>query len=185
MRTNKIIIVVVLALFSIHIYAQDKYKLQEGEVSFYSSAPLEDIKALNKKPVGIIDFKAQKFSFRINIKDFIFNSSLMQEHFNENYMESDIYPSSTYKGDMTGEFDITKDGEYNLLSKGELTIHGITKNVEIPAVIIVKGSEIFLKSDFKVKLKDYKIEIPTIVFEKIAEVVEVKIYSSLILLEKK
>lgn len=186
MKTVKIIGVFTLTIIlSLNGYSQDKYKLNKGEVSFFSYAPLENIEAFNKKPAGLIDIHSKKFIFKINIRDFIFKSSLMQEHFNENYMETEKYPYSSFKGNIIGDINLAKDGEYRVISKGELTIHGITKVVEIPSLITVKGSEIRLLSEFKIRLEDYKVEVPTIVIEKIAEVVDVKIISSLTLLEKK
>ena len=186
MGTFRIILILAFTLvFLPDNFAQDLYRLKDAQVSFFSSAPLEDIQAMNKMPAGIIDFKASRFSFKLNMKDFIFHSSLMQEHFSENYLESEKFPSSTYKGNIIGEMDLKKDGQYKVITKGDLTIHGVTKPVEIPVILIVKGTEITFQSDFKVTLKDYDIEIPSVVFEKIAEVVDVNIQSSLILVEKK
>lgn len=178
-KMNKVITVGFVLLMALTTYAQ-KYKLQDGKVDFYSYAPLEDIVAKNSTPVGIIDAENNTFSFRIKIKDFIFESALMQEHFNENYMESDKYPTGTFKGNIVGNYDLKKEGVYNVKAKGELTIHGVTKNVEIPSKIEVTKKGIQILSDFKVKLVDHNIEIPTLVFQKIAEVVDVKVRGSLI-----
>ncbi len=157
--------------------AQEKCQLTNSELSFFSEAPLENIEAYNKDMKGIIDWKTNGFTFRIPIKSFVFQKKLMQEHFNENYMESDKFPYASFKGTMEGVYDITKNGTYSVTAKGELEIHGVKQQRIIPATIEVKDKIIKISSKFKVKLADHKIEIPTIVFNKIAEEVEVTIKS--------
>lgn len=104
----------------------------------------------------------------------------MQEHFNENYMESGKFPNATFKGTIEGTFDLNKNGSYPVTAKGELDIHGIKQQRTIPATIEVKDKSVKISSKFKVKLADHKIEIPTIVFNKIAEEIEVSIQSDLV-----
>lgn len=164
-------------LFVTLVHAQGKYTLSNCEVSFFSSTPIEDIKAVNKKSKGIIDFENKNFYFKIPINEFVFEKSLMQEHFNENYMESDIYPFSTFKGNFTGKYNLEKNGEYPIVAKGILEIHGLAQEREIPATIIVKDKHVSITSKYEVKLKDHDIKIPTLVFKKIAEVIEISIQS--------
>jgi len=183
MKKTTLIFIIVLA--SLQIFAQGKYKLNNTETSFYSYAPLEDIKASNKTTTGVIDTETNKFSFKVKIKDFVFPSSLMQEHFNENYMESEKFPHSTFKGIIKGNYDITKDGNYPVIAFGELNIHGVAKQIEIPANIQVSKNKATFNSEFKVALEDYNIEIPKMVFQKIAEVIDVKISGELEKLEGK
>jgi polyisoprenoid-binding protein YceI len=175
----------VTCLMSIQLFAQGKFKLNNTETSFYSYAPLEDIKALNKTTSGVIDTETNKFSFKVKIKDFVFPSSLMQEHFNENYMESEKFPHSTFKGNIKGDYNLLKDGNYPVVAIGELNIHGVNKQVEIPSIIQVSNNKATFSSEFKIALKDYNIEIPTMVFQKIAEIIDVKISGELVKLEAK
>jgi polyisoprenoid-binding protein YceI len=150
-----------------------------SEITFFSDAPMEDIKALNTANQGIVDTEAKTFLVKIPIKSFQFDSDLMKDHFNENYMESEKFPFSIYKGTIEGAFDLTKDGQYPISVSGDLTIHGVAQKRTIPAVITVVKGVPTLKSTFHVKLADHHIEIPKLVFEKLAEIVEVKVSATL------
>jgi hypothetical protein len=156
-----------------------RYELKDAKTSFFSKTSIEDIEAKTKDTKGIIDAKANTFYFKVPIKTFEFKSGLMRDHFNENYMESEKFPYATFKGKIEGPYDMTKDGFYMVKAVGELTIHGEIQNVSIPSKITVTGGVPSLESTFKVKLVDYKITIPTVVFNKIAEEIEVSIGSSL------
>ena len=114
----------------------------------------------------------------IFIKAFEFDHALMQEHFNENYMESDKYPQATFKGNVENmnQVDMTKDGTYNVKVKGNLTIHGVTKEVEAPGTLTVKGGKLTAgNSTFQVKPEDYGISIPSVVRQKIADQMKVTV----------
>ena len=164
------------------VFAQ-RYTLEESKVHFFSSAPMEDIEANNKDCKGVIDTKTNAFSFRIPIKSFIFPSSLMQQHFNENYMESEKYPNATFKGNIEGEYDLKKDGTYNVVAVGDLEIHGKKQARKIPSQIIVKDGKASIKSTFDLKLADHDVEVPSLMFQKIAETIKVDINSDLKLYE--
>lgn len=151
-----------------------KYVAEKSFVSFFSDALLEDITADNKKATSIINAETGDIAFSIPIKEFKFAKSLMQEHFNEKYMESEKYPKSTFQGKLNG-FDLKAGGVQTVKAIGKLTIHGVTKDVEIPGTIEVKENKLFAKSKFKVKVADYKVEIPQLVFQNIAEEVEVTV----------
>ncbi|PIY10641.1 MAG: YceI family protein [Flexibacter sp. CG_4_10_14_3_um_filter_32_15] len=160
-----------------------RYVLEESKVYFFSSAPMEDIEANNKDCKGVIDTKTNAFSFRIPIKSFVFSSSLMQEHFNENYMESEKYPNATFKGKIEGDYDLKTDGTYNVVAVGDLEIHGKKQARKIPSQILVKNGKASIKSTFDVKLEDHNIEIPSLLFQKIAESIKVDMNSDLKLYE--
>ncbi|WP_375562545.1 YceI family protein [Bernardetia sp. OM2101] len=160
-----------------------RYTLEESKVHFFSSAPMEDIEANNKDCKGVIDTKTNAFSFRIPIKSFIFPSSLMQQHFNENYMDSEKYPNATFKGTIEGDYDLTTDGTYDVVAVGDLEIHGKKQARKIPSQIIVKNGKASIKSTFDVKLEDHDVEIPSLMFQKIAETVKVDMDSDLKLYE--
>lgn len=167
--------IVALLLLMSKASGQGKYKLSKSEVSFFSHTSMEDISALNKETQGIVDFDFKNFIFKVPVKSFKFDSQLMEDHFNENYMESEKYPEATFKGTIQGNYDLKKDGEYPVNAVGDLTIHGVTQKRTIPATIVVKNGVPAFKSKFDVKLADHDIEIPTLVFQKLAEVIEVKI----------
>lgn len=154
-----------------------KYMTRTGKVSFYSSTPLENIEAINNETASVLDSKSGDFIFQVPIKSFKFQKALMQEHFNENYMESDTYPKSEYKGKVSNisAVNFAKDGTYNVTSAGKLNIHGVIKDVSIPATITVKGKSITIASKFNVKPEDYKISIPKLVEGKIAKEIEVTV----------
>lgn len=154
---------------------------EKTEVSFYSYTPVENISAKTNTVTEAINFGTGDFTFKIPVKTFDFPNDLMEEHFNENYLESDKYPDATFKGKYTSAapVDITKDGSYPVVAKGTLTMHGVAQTREIPAVINVKGGKISIEAAFKVKLADHKIEVPSVVFAKIAEDIDVKIKSTM------
>lgn len=169
---KKIYFVTLLFLAASLVNAQ-KYTVEKSIVTFFSKAAIEDITAINKKSLGIFNSETGEIVFSIPISEFEFERSLMQEHFNEKYMESDKYPKSTFAGKING-FVKGKDNQ-QLTAKGKLTIHGVTKEVEIPGTVEKQANKFLFKSKFMVKLADYKIEIPQLLFQKIAEQVEVTI----------
>jgi polyisoprenoid-binding protein YceI len=140
--------------------AQDKYFTKTGKISFYSKATLENIEAHNRSVTAVLDSKTGNVQFSASVKGFEFEKALMQEHFNENYMESNKHPKADFKGQITNNSDIdyTKDGTYNARVKGKLTIHGETKDVDTDGTVTVKGEKVQLAGDFNVALADYKIK---------------------------
>ena len=155
-------------------FSQEIYKATSGEISFFSETPVEDIDATNKLVKALINTKNNEVVFITTIIGFHFKKPLMEEHFNENYMESDKYKAALFKGVMNGDVDYKKDGEYSVKAKGVLNIHGVDKEREIDGKIIVKGETIELNAEFDVKLADHDIEVPKLVMTKIAEIVSVK-----------
>ena len=151
-----------------------KYSTETTFVSFFSDAAIEDIKAENKKTAGVFNSATGDIAFSVPIKDYEFEKSLMKEHFNEKYMETEKYPKSTFQGKVSG-YDLNASGLQNVTSKGKLTIHGETKEVEIPGTMEKQGEKLLMKSKFIVKLEDYKIAIPQLLWQNIAEQVEVTV----------
>jgi hypothetical protein len=176
---TKFLLTAFLVCLSHYLFAQI-YVTQNANVDFFSDGIIEDIKAINKKSTGLVDVNAKTFLFKITIKDFAFENELMQEHFNEKYLESDKYPSANFKGKIVNDFDISKDGEYQVNAVGDLNIHGINQPRTIPVTVKVQNGKVSLQSKFMVKMIDHKITIPSIMFEKIAEQVTVTISSDLI-----
>lgn len=156
---KKFIAIATLLIAGNFVFAQ-KYKTTTGSVSFFSKAKLENIDAKNNQATALLDASNGNLAFIVLIKSFEFDKKLMQTHFNNNYMESDKYPKGTFDGKITNNSSVKygTDGTYNVSVSGKLTIHGVTKNVTESGTVTVKGSNVTLKSTFKVKLSDYGIK---------------------------
>ena len=150
---------------------------KEGNISFYSDAPMEKIEASNTGATSVVDLESGRMEFAVLIKGFQFEKALMQEHFNENYMESSKFPKSTFKGEITNlaAINFNEDGTYAANIKGDLTIHGVTKTVETTGQFVVKGGQISGNSTFTVLVADYGIEIPAVVKDNIAKEVKIMV----------
>ena len=159
-----------LFLFAFQAEAQ-RYITKTGNITFFSDGPLEKIEAVNNSVNSALDTQSGMFVFKVLLKSFVFEKALMQEHFNENYVESDKYPLATFKGKVTNinDIDFTKSGSYHAKVKGELTIHGQTNQVSTDGTFTVSGNDIKGETSFTIKLADYHIKIPSIVEGKIAE----------------
>jgi len=169
---KKGIIILILFATSIVAGAQTQYFTKNGKVFFNATSPLEKIEATNEKAVSIIDASTGAMEFSELMKAFSFDKALMQEHFNENYVESDKFPKAVFKGNVTNmsSVDLKKDGTYPVKVKGMLTLHGETKEVQADGTLTVKDGGINSgKSEFKIIPQDYKIEIPSVVKDKIAK----------------
>ena len=151
-----------------------KFTTEKTFISFFSDAAIEDITAENTKTVGAFNAATGDIAFSVPIKEYEFEKSLMKEHFNEKYMDTEKYPKSTFQGRVIG-YDANATGMQNVSSKGKLTIHGQTQEVEIPGTIEKQGDKLIMKSKFIVKLEDYKIAIPQLLWQNIAEQVEVTV----------
>ncbi len=148
----------------------------KGNIDFTSDAPLELIKASSTKLTGVLDTDTRQFFFKAKIKSFKgFNSALQQEHFNENYMESDKYPKASFKGRIIEDIDFASPGIYKVRAKGKLTIHGISQRRIIRCTLKVGRSGLSITSNFNVPLEEHEITIPSIVNQKIASEIRVKI----------
>lgn len=161
------------------------YSTQTGETNFFSETPLENISAINKKTGAIINTATNEVVVSMKMSAFEFPNKLMQEHFNENYMESEKFPSGIFKGKIVDAVNFTKSGTYDVTAKGQLTIHGVTQNRDLKGKLIIENGSVTFDSTFDVKLVDHKIEVPTLVFAKIAETITVKTKYNLILKDKK
>ena len=157
-----------------------KYFSKSGKVTFQSKAPTETIEATNTSASTVIDVASGAMEWAVLIQGFKFEKALMQEHFNENYMESGTYPKAKFKGkiDNLAAVNFTKDGQYNVDVSGQLEIHGVTKPVTTKGTITVKGGQISANSKFKVLLADYGIEIPKVVAENISKEVDIDVQAN-------
>lgn len=150
-----------------------KYISDLNHVSFYSEAPMENIEAHSYKAKSLFDIQTREIVFTVPIRTFEFEKSLMQEHFNENYMESHKFPKAKFIGKIVG-FE-PKTGKQQVMAEGKLEIRGISKDVKVDGEIEFAEDEIKVKAVFPVKVADYEIEIPSMVASNIAEVVDVTI----------
>ncbi|MGC3943595.1 MAG: YceI family protein [Chryseolinea sp.] len=163
--------VIVLVLVATGAYGQ-RFMTERGIVKFFSSAAIEDITATNEKATGLFDTGSGTIAFVVPINQFVFAKSLMQEHFNEKYLESERYPKSTFQGKITG-FNPDVATQQTVNAQGKLTIHGVTHDINVPGQITRSDKGLTMSSKFMVELKDYKIEIPRLMWQNIAERVEV------------
>jgi len=173
----KKIFVILALLASINVAAAPKLVSKTGHVWFYSHTPVEDIEAHNRQSVSILNTETGEIQISILIKSFEFKVALMQEHFNENYMESSKFPKSSFKGNIVhlDKVDFTKDGTYTSDVAGDLTIHGVVKKVTTSGTFEVKDGKVTAKAKFIVSPKDYEIVIPSLVESKIAKEIEITV----------
>ena len=171
------LIICFLVITSIFSFGQTRYIDRTGKASFFSEAPLENIEAHNEQVLSLLDIEKGEVAASMLMKSFQFQKALMQEHFNEKYIESDKYPKATFKGKITdmNKVDLSKDGNYTVDVEGEITIHGETQPLKTKVNFVVKDKLISASSTFNLRVKDFKITIPTLVVKNIAEVVEVKV----------
>ncbi|WP_442591437.1 YceI family protein [Pedobacter sp. AW31-3R] len=162
------------------VRAQQILICNNAKVSFFSSTVMEDIEGKSAVGGSVIDTKSGNIIFKVKNTSFQFKKKLMQEHFNENYMESEKFPSSEFKGKIKTPIDFQKDGNYKVEIEGILNIHGVNKAYKSIADLTVNKGILVAKAAFKVKIADHGIEIPTLVFKNIAEYVEVSVQASYI-----
>jgi len=169
-NTMKYVLGMLIALSTFAFTNNQKiYQTKSGKVSFFSSTLIEDIAAVNNQVDSKLSNNGQMI-FQLAIRGFKFENATMQEHFNENYMESDKYPKAVFKGKITNLADVNfdKDGTYKTTVAGELEIHGVTQNITATGTIDIKAGKVAAKSNFKIKLADYGIK-GTLIGEKIAK----------------
>jgi hypothetical protein len=163
------------------------FTAKEGatNISFYSEAPLENIEAVNKGAMIVLRSSTGDLQISISIMNFKFKNALMEEHFNENYMESEKYPKCVFKGKINEAVDYNKEGEQKVTATGKLELHGVTKDVTIPGTIIKTGNGYKLNSKFRIKVADYNIKVPSMYVKNIAEEVDVTFTTTLEPFQKK
>jgi hypothetical protein len=154
-----------------------KYMTKNGFIGFFSHTPMEDIKGDNNQVAAILDISSGEMVFQALVKSFHFDRALMEEHFNENYMESDKFPKSSFKGKITNlsAVNFSKDGVYDVTVDGDLTIRDATNKISTAGKIEIKNGELIATSKFNISPEDYKIVIPGVVREKINKELEVTV----------
>ena len=160
-------------LLSVHTGIAQKYKSTAGTIKFYSREILEDVTAINKNAKSVFDSESGQIVFSVVITSFEFDNSLMQEHFNEKYLESEKYPKSTFSGTISSykSNNLNSDVE----AAGELEIHGVKNKIKVRGRLDFIGEKMIIHTVFTVKLADYRIIVPRLMFQKIAEEIEVTV----------
>ncbi len=186
---RKLLAFIPLAALAASMNAQI-YMAKDCEISFFSATPVENIQALNKAAKPILNAGTGDIQVRISIQGFVFPKPLMQEHFNENYLESDKKPTEVngvkvdyayafYRGKINEKVDYTIDGVTKVTVTGKITIHGVEKDKNLEGTVTVKGGQVLLDTKFNLHVADYNIKIPSLVVKNIAEDVEVKMNATL------
>jgi hypothetical protein len=194
---KNLILIVFIALGQT-VLGQDIFIARNGEVSFFSETPLENISALNKNVTALLNIKTGDVAIKMQTAQFVFPNKLMEEHFNENYLETEkkgakdangayTYPNrnAIFKGKINEKIDYGKDGENKVTVTGKLEIHGTARDVTIDGVLTKTGIELVLASKFKISVADYNIKVPSMYVKNIAEIVDVTINTTLEPYQKK
>lgn len=175
---NRVGIFIGLLFFFVQLNAQEKYSTKTGKIIFEASVPsFEEVKATNLNVSAVLNTNTGEFAALALVKGFRFKVALMEEHFNENYIESSKYPKATFKGSLV-DFDLSsiREGKSDLIFDGILNLHGIEKRISVPTNITLKDEAISVTLDFILKPNDFNIDVPAIVRSKIAEEVDVSVH---------
>jgi uncharacterized protein YdeI (BOF family) len=176
---KKFIFLFVAFFCTMALFAQDKFFTKSGKIGFdaTTSTSPEEIKGVNKTVTCVLDSKTGAIQFAVLMTGFEFERALMEEHFNENYVESAKFPRSEFKGQIDNNATVkySIDGQYSVKVKGKLSMHGVTRDVETTATITVKAGKITAAGNFNVQLSDFKIAIPTLVADKVAKTAVISI----------
>lgn len=171
-----IVSILFITLAASGVQAQ-KYMTKTGHIRFFSTTPIEDIEAHNRQVNAALDSQTGDLVFKAMMKSFQFEKALMQEHFNENYVESDKYPNSTFKGKVTNikDVDFGKNGKYDVTIEGDLTIKDVTKKIKEKGTLEVNGDKVTGISTFNILVADYNIKIPSTVANNIAKSIQIDV----------
>jgi len=174
---KQMLIVIISFVISLPVFSQKRYFTKSGQINFAAGTAAEDIDGVNKTVTSVFDATTGQIEFAVLVKGFEFKRALMQEHFNENYMESDKYPKSVFKGKIVNidKVNFQKDGAYPVTVKGVLDMHGVKKEVETTTTLKVNGETVHSNATFTVLLEDYKIAIPSLVKDKVSPTVTIKV----------
>lgn len=167
-------------VFAGSAFSQGKFFTRTGQISFSSKGVLETIKAQNKTVTCVLDAQTGQIQFSVMMRGFEFKKALMQEHFNENYVESDKYPTAEFKGQISSPLpDLSKDGNYPVKVKGKMTIHGVTQELTSDGKLTVQQGKMKAEAAFNILLSDYRIRIPSIVKNNLSNTVNIAVDCSL------
>ena len=171
----KKVILLAASLVLVNLTQAQIYMGKTCTAHFFSKTSMKDIEAKSNTAKPVLDAASGNFQMRIQNTSFKFESSFMEEHFNENYMESEKFPYTTFKGKINEKIDYTKDGENKVTCTGTMEMHGTPQEITVPGTVTVKGKEVTIYSKFKIKPADYKIKVPSLYVKEIAEEIDVDI----------
>jgi len=173
------ILLFVLSLLSVNSLLAQKYMSRTAEVYFFSDKDaVEVVEAVNNQVGAIVDLENGDIAFQIQMRAFHFDIALMEEHFNENYIESEIYPKATFRGSFTNlPKDLSVEQTYTIT--GTMDFHGVKKEMKIPVSLVLKEAVLQGNTKFNLLCSDFNIEIPKIVSDKISNTIEVTVKASL------
>ena len=168
--------IIILLLLTTGLSAQ-KYLTKTGVIRFYSEAPLEKIEAVNRQVNAALNTENGDFVFRVLMKSFEFEKALMQEHFNENYVESDKYPNAMFVGKINNasELKSLSATPKKVMVEGKLTLHGVTRNISEQGTLGLKGRNILGKATFNILLPDYNISVPKAVIKNVSSTIQINV----------
>lgn len=172
----KYIFILILLISAIEVNAQKLYS-KTAQIQFFSATPIEDIEAVSNSVATVFDLNSGKTHWSVLIKSFEFEKALMQEHFNENYMESYTFPKAIFKGQINNidQYDFSSDGTFEVPITGAMNIHGVSNNIDCNLVFIVKNEKVSASTSFVVLIEDYGISVPAIVRDNIAKEITINV----------
>lgn len=176
MKKRVILSLIIFPLW-VNLYSQGKFLCNEGQITFFSHTAIEDITAENKEVASVLDSESGEVAVIVKISAFQFEKKLMQEHFNENYMESEEFPKATFMGEIVnnGEIDYANQGIYPIVVKGDMTIHGVVQTISQKGTLEVRADDLLVTMEFLLDPSDYGIRIPKVVRKNIAERLQVTV----------
>lgn len=160
--------------YSLQLHAQN-YFTKNGKVSFSSKTSIETIQAVNNQVLAIIAPATRQVAFNLLVRGFLFEKQLMQDHFNEEVLESGKYPKASFTGKITDNIDLTKPGKYQVHLTGKLTMHGITKPLTTAAELIISPGQLSASCQFEVTYTDYNIKMPSVLQNNIAKSITISV----------
>jgi len=174
---NYLLIILTCVLFFVFEATGQTYITRNGTIRFFSEAPLENIEAVNRQVNSALDTETGEFVFRVVMRSFSFEKALMQQHFNDNFVESHKYPNATFQGQILeiGDIDFTGEGEYEVTVEGDLTIKDVTRFISEKGVLRISGGNVTGESKFIVRPEEYNITIPSRFARNISEEIEVTV----------
>ena len=177
MKILKVSALSLMLVSALHSKAQEKYITRNGSISIFSATTAENIDANNNEVFSMIDPSKNELAFQVLVTGFKFKKALMQDHFNEDYMESSKFAKASFSGIIAdpSKVNFNQDGDYAVTIDGTLTMHGVSNKVTVPATLRVAGKKISADSKFNVKLADYNIKIPALVAKQVSETVAVTV----------
>lgn len=164
-------------LLSSQLLIAQKHITREAYIRFFGTTPMENIDAASKQASSVIDAENGNIVFQVLVNGFVFEKALMQEHFNENYAESETYPKAIFKGNIgdVSLLDLSKDATFETMVGGTMSFHGVDKEIAVPTTIIIKKGKVSMQANFKMIPEDYNIKIPSAVRDKIAKEFDVEV----------